>query len=114
MNIDNWANARHNGGINLPDEENSEGESSHKRMKGKSKFSREAEVIIMKEGLDNVIDAIKICSVETKKMNQKPMSDSRIWKLLSELVIQGRVTSETYLFLVENLDMLHALLGCAP
>ena len=56
---------------NLPDQENSKGRSSSKRMKGKSKFSREDE--LMKARLDTVIDATKICAAEIEKMNQKPI-----------------------------------------
>jgi len=42
--VENCVNAGHVGVTNLLDEENTEGESSSKRMKGKNKFSREDEV----------------------------------------------------------------------
>ena len=60
------------------DEENSEGESSFKRMKGKSKFSREDEGFMVKKGLDNVTSATKICAAEIEKLNQK-LIYIRIW-----------------------------------
>ena len=101
-NMDNYANAGHDGRTNLLDA----GESSSKRMKGKNKFSREDEVLMMKEGLDNVANAIKICAVEIGKLNQKPTSESENWKLLGELGIQGGALGRAYLFLMKNHDML--------
>ena len=107
--MDNCANPGHDGGTNLLDEKNSKGESLSKRMKGKNKFPRDNEVLMMKE-LDNVANAIKIYAAEIEKLNQKLTSESEIWKLLGELGIQGGALGSADLFLMKNHDMLQALL----
>ena len=59
-------------------------------------------------GLDNVTNVVKICAAKTGKLNQRPISESGMRKLLGELDIQGGDLGSTYLFFIKNTNMLQA------
>ncbi|CAH9147553.1 unnamed protein product [Cuscuta epithymum] len=83
--------------------------------KGKAKKKKakvDGEVVLLKEGLDNVAQAITTSTSELVKATTLPISESEVWNLLVDLNIAAEHRNACYLFLVQKPDMLRALLGC--
>ncbi|KAF2322038.1 hypothetical protein GH714_005961 [Hevea brasiliensis] len=84
------------------------------RNKTAKRSKVDEEVVVLKEGLDNVAQALMNSTIEFVKATKLPISENETWTLLEELGVESHLLSTCYLFFIQKPDMLRGLLGCPP
>ncbi|KAJ1689304.1 hypothetical protein LUZ63_013459 [Rhynchospora breviuscula] len=92
---------------------NLEGESCSSKKRARKVNKDQANVMILREGLDKIAEAITKSTAELVKSRQRlPIPEGQMWDLLVELGFEESVISTVYIFLIERPHMVGALLGC--
>lgn len=91
---------------------NSQVEASSKYKRDKKKSQLDDEIVILKEGFDNVAKAIASSTSELVKATTLLISENEVWNLLDDLDIDEQKCLACYFYLIKNPKMLRALLGC--
>ncbi|KAJ3676608.1 hypothetical protein LUZ60_004020 [Juncus effusus] len=101
-------------GINNNNPLEDESCSTRKQRAKKVKVNKDYNnIMILKEGMDRIVEAINKCTVEIVKSRERlPIPEGQMWDLLVELGFEESVISTVYIFLIERPHMVAALLGC--